>query len=190
MQNTWFKNLEKNKIINFLKTYFKEIYKEDIYINLNYKHNSFGQKFIEVETLDKEDDYLKIHMYLGEYFILDPHCNLEKLNENILLEGMEQFQDLNKKWIKFLYENNKSTKINNQTYKEYLEEKFATSLISFYENEMAFVINRYLQNKDGFTEDATIATIKEFKKEYEKELKNLPNLINIFIDNKKEEKIK
>ena len=189
MQNTWFKNLDKEKIVNFLKNYFKEN-KENILVWIDFLNNNLGQKFIEVQTLNKNDDYLKASMILGDYFVLSPSANIDDLSNNTILEEMENFQDLNKKWIKFLYENNKNTKINNQTYKEYLEEKFNKSILDYYRNNIDFVISKYLKNEDGFTESATISTIKEFKKEYDEEIKNLPNVINALINYKNEENIK
>lgn len=189
MQNTWFKNLEKNKIINFLKNYFKEN-NIDVLVNINFFHNKLGQYFIEVETLDKDEDYLKTRVILGEYFVLNPDCNLDFFNNNNILDGIENYQSLNKNWINFIYENTKNIKIDGKTYKEFLYSKLEKNLLCFYENNMAFVINNYLKNENGFTENATIATIKEFKKEYDKELKNLPNLINALIGENQEENIK
>jgi len=177
MKNSWLKQIDIDKIKEFLQNYFKKQGNNKI-LDLSYKTNYFDEVFIDVETLDNINEFFITEFYLGEYFILNNKVNLDYINNNDILGGIENYQKLNKEWIKFIYNNTKSIKINNKTYKEFLNEKLENNLTSYYENDMAFVINNYLKNENGFTENATMATLKEFKKEYDKEIKNLPNVIN------------
>jgi len=192
MKNSWLNNLNKNKLIIFLENYFKNNNK-NVLINIIYINNTKEQKFIEVETFDKQidNDYFETAIYLGDYFILNPNTDLNFITHTTILNNMENYQNLNKEWLKFLYNNTKNIKINNKTYKDYLTEKLDENLLYYYENNMAFVINKYLKNENSFTESATFDTLKQFKKEYEEERKNLPNIIKVLIgETNKEEHTK
>lgn len=180
---TWFKNLNNFKIAQFLHTHFK-----DKFFEFNFVNNSQGEKFIEVSLANINEPF-EVAFYLSEFYVLSPYINLDKFSEMEILYSVEDFQDLFRSWVKFLYELNKDTKIDNQTYKEALTEKLNKNLLNYYENTISFAINNYLQNQNGFTESATFDTIKEFKKEYDEEKANLPKVINALLNGtKKDEK--
>lgn len=176
MTNKWIKQIDKHKILDFLTEYFFKKNQSTIF-NMNFVENGF----VEIEIVNDITDYFKTYCYLGDYFVVNPSADLNNITESVITENMENFQDLNQKWINFIYKNTKNIKIDNKTYKEFLYNKLEKNLLSFYENNIAFVINNYLKNENGFTESATIATIKEFKKEYDKEKANLPFVINALL---------